>query len=373
MRKIIKAFPTLYTKDRENRLREWIQQVVDMGNGTFEIQTKHGLQNGKQQVEKVTINLGKNVGRANETTPEQQAILEAQSKWNGMKDKGYSENPKDIEQVLPMLAKKFQEYKHKIVYPCFVQPKLDGVRCLSKRVNGVIEFISRKGKHYQTLSHIEEELKTLMDIGDIYDGEIYIHGVTFQDLISAIKNVKNKDKAKLNCKDLEYWIYDYADSSLPFDERCALIVNKLGVRKEGTHIRLLRTDIADSEKEIMKYHKEYCAMGYEGIIIRNRNGKYEFNFRSNDLQKYKTFLDEEFEIIGVKDGIGRYSGCATFICKTNKGETFDCNPKCTIEKKQEYWNNKDDYIGKLLTVRFQEKSKDGIPRFPIGISIRDYE
>jgi DNA ligase 1 len=372
MRKIIKVFPTLYTKDREDRLREWIQQVVDMDNGTFAIQTKHGLQNGKQQVESVIISEGKNIGRANATTPQQQAILEAQSKWKGMKDKGYSENPKKIEQVLPMLAKKFKEYKHKITYPCYVQPKLDGVRCLSKRVNGVIEFISRKGKNYQTLSHIEKELKQIMEIGDIFDGEIYIHNVDFQDLISAIKNVKNKDKAKLNCEDLEYWIYDYADSTKDFEDRLQTLIYK-NIGKKIPHIKLVHTYMVHNENDIMKYHKIFCNEGFEGIIIRNRLGKYEFNFRSDNLQKYKEFQDEEYEIIGVKSGIGRYLGCATFICKIDNGETFDCNPKCTVEKKQEYWNNKDDYIGKLLTVRFQEKSQNGIPRFPVGISIRDYE
>ena len=215
-----------------------------------------------------------------------------------------------------------------------------------------------------------------MEIGDIIDGEIYVHGENFQDIISALKNVKSKSKATLDCELLEFHIYDVADDGFSFQHRWKVFENKFKDVDGYIYfdfIKLVPTYIATNENDIHAYHKQFVEEGYEGVIIRNRDGKYEFKHRSNNLQKLKFFHDEEYKIIGVKGGTGRYENCGTFICETKDGKTFDCNMKGTIEQKEEFLSNKDYYIGKLLTVKYQEKSKDNIPRFPVGISVRDYE
>lgn len=125
-------------------------------------------------------------------------------------------------------------------------------------------------------------------------------------------------------------------------------------------------------EQVWKYHEKCVANGYEGVIVRNLDGKYEFGFHSNDLIKLKTFDDAEFEIVDVVEATGRDAGTAVFVCKCKGGE-FNVKPQGTRELRAEYFKNGDKLIGKKVTVQYQGLSDDGIPRFPSAISIRDYE
>jgi DNA ligase-1 len=126
-------------------------------------------------------------------------------------------------------------------------------------------------------------------------------------------------------------------------------------------------------ENIEKYHTHYTGLGYEGIMIRNPNGLYQEKARSKDLLKYKHFKDAEFLVVGHTEG---KHGIPVFICKTDKNDTFGkpCTfgvmMKCTTSLKQEMLQNVTDYYNKYLTVKYQELSEDGIPRFPIGIGFR---
>jgi len=111
-------------------------------------------------------------------------------------------------------------------------------------------------------------------------------------------------------------------------------------------------------------------LGYEGCILRNINGLYRTNYRSHDLQKYKEFIESEYEIVGFKEGDGRDKGTVIWICKTHDS-TFSVRPRGSIEMRKELYENGNNYIGKKLTVIYQELSEMGIPRFPVGKSIRD--
>jgi DNA ligase-1 len=119
-------------------------------------------------------------------------------------------------------------------------------------------------------------------------------------------------------------------------------------------------------------HAAYVAEGYEGIMLRNKAGLYK-NSRSADLQKYKCFESEEFEIINYKQGEGQEGGCVIWVCKTSEGKTFNCRPRGTREDRIELFKNGDKYVGKKLTVRFQELTYYKVPRLPVGITFRDYE
>ena len=271
-----------------------------------------------------------------------------------------------------MLAQRYDKSGYKIKFPCYAQPKLDGVRCLAKRVNGKIEFFSRKGNKYLTLDHIRTELEQIMGKDEVFDGEIYIHNKTFQDLISAIKNVKNKGDTLIKNTELEYHIYDYANENITYEDRNRILREKF----KGKHLHsivLVDTYIINNRNQIKKMHKVMVKQNYEGLILRNGEGYYRFDYRSYDLQKYKTFLDEEFPILAVRSGKRSYDGCGTFICQTEDGLPFDVNPIGSLDQKREYLSNAKKYIGKMLIVKYQEKSKDNIPRFAIGIGVRDYE
>ena len=119
-------------------------------------------------------------------------------------------------------------------------------------------------------------------------------------------------------------------------------------------------------------HAEYVAAGYEGIMLRTRDGLYKHS-RSVDLLKYKEFLDGEYEVVGAEQGQGLEEGCVIWICRTAEGKTFHCRPRGTRESRSELFQKNEEYMGKHLTVRFQELTDEGIPRFPVGITFRDYE
>ena len=111
-------------------------------------------------------------------------------------------------------------------------------------------------------------------------------------------------------------------------------------------------------------------------MCRNLNGKYKLKHRSNDLLKFKNFEDSEFKIVDAKKGTGTEEGAIVFMCETEYGKKFDVRPRGEIEKRREMFCNKDDYIGKMLTVRYQNTGimdDDAVPRFPVGIDVRDYE
>ena len=122
-----------------------------------------------------------------------------------------------------------------------------------------------------------------------------------------------------------------------------------------------------------KYHDQFVDEGYEGIMIRNKDGEYGINKRSKHLQKFKEFFDQEFEIVGYEEGKGNAEGTVIWICITENGDLFSAQPTGTVAERTEYFKNGDDYIGATLTVRYFEMTDDGIPRFPKGVAIRNYE
>ena len=116
----------------------------------------------------------------------------------------------------------------------------------------------------------------------------------------------------------------------------------------------------------------FVSQGHEGIMIRDSMSTYEIGKRSNYLLKYKAFQTEEYPIVDVKEGTGREKGTAIWICKTGE-QHFSVKPEGTLEKRREYLTEKEKYIGKQLTVRFQNLTAIGVPRFPVGVVVRDYE
>jgi len=115
-------------------------------------------------------------------------------------------------------------------------------------------------------------------------------------------------------------------------------------------------------------------LGYEGSMVRNKDGKY-VNKRSYDLQKIKDFIDGEFQIVGVEEGRGKLQGhVASFVCQMDDGKQFKAKMKGDTERLKDYFNNHSLWLNKKLTVKYQGLTgKNGVPRFPVGIVIRDYE
>jgi len=150
-------------------------------------------------------------------------------------------------------------------------------------------------------------------------------------------------------------------------------LNKFFTEKNPVNTLSLLTEECKSHDNLKTFHDKYVEQGYEGLIVRNKKGLYKQKDRSNDLQKYKEFVDDEFEIVDYKAGTGRDENAVIWICKTKEGKTFNARPEGSLDQRRKNYRSGKKFIGKLLTVRYQNLSKDGIPRFPIGVTIRYYE
>lgn len=367
-------------KTSEWKIYAWKNNIHD-ANYTVE----HGYVDGKKQNTTVNVASGKNIGKKNETSAYEQACLEAESKWKKQLDKGYVENLQSVSQakadrISPMLAHSYDDYAHKIKWPCYWQPKLDGVRCLAVKEDGKVVLLSRQGKKFNALPHIIAELEKIIPDGVVLDGELYVHGEEFQELIHLIK----RDEPHEDSIKIEYHIYDCfkLNKEEEFQDRaCNLIKleNLYNLQQETfvgiDKIRFVQTQTIKNETE-MKLAQEWAEKnGYEGIMLRNATAPYKVGHRSHDLLKVKKFQDAEFEIVGGYENKGKQEGQCTLLCKTKDGTEFGVKPEGTDAQRKWYWQHLAEIKGKMLTVRFFSwtTSKNPVPRFPIGVAIRDYD
>jgi DNA ligase-1 len=275
-----------------------------------------------------------------------------------------------------MLAQDFTKRGKSIVFPCIAQRKLDGVRCVA--VQGVGLF-SRNGKKFPHLQHIVSEVAGIAaaatataGTGLILDGELYSDELTFQEIVGLVKKetLRGDDAAKM--AKIHLWVYDIIVAGVSNADRKRRL-EEIFATQSFQHLRLLPSDICERKEDMGALHARYVAEGYEGLMLRNMAGQYRVGVRSVDLQKYKEFEDAEYVVSGFKEGDGAEKGCVIWICRTPKGQEFAVRPRGTHEERAEILKSAASYIGRELTVRFQELTTDGIPRFPVGISFRDYE
>ena len=452
---LVQSFPTLYAIDKNGKIKIWtaaVLQPIDKNAAAAGYATSritHGYINGKQQLALRDYNTGKNIGRSNETTPLAQCISETRRKWTDKKEKeAYTETkPADCGEgygdisggwgggdgdggdgdvasdaedspgpFLPMLAQTFDpadaaagsKKKKVITFPCFVQPKLDGLRCVSyaTRVPGgndtapAVALQSRTGAFFTGLPHIAAALRPYLSQHPsvVIDGELYTDQMPFEELAGLIKKKKITDSDVERLKKVKYHVYDIYDrvqSNMPYSERMGVLaaaVRRCGCVANDAHAnRVLRsaattvvaTDEAAAVVVLVRTEKvavlgdfrrlfaEFVEAGYEGIMLRNAVGVYRANYRSNDLQKYKEFMEDEYRIIDFKEGEGRDAGAVIWVCETADGKEFTARPRGTMEQRRIWFNDGDSYIGKNLTVVYQELTEDGKPRFPVGKSLRD--
>lgn len=368
-----RELPVLVDKSSTGKEKMYQATVEAYEDGTAGIVTRWGYTDGKIQEKTKKISKGKNIGKKNETTAFQQAYKEAQSAYNRKKDAGYvaagdTESSTGTFDIRPMLAHPYENRKRHLKWPAILQPKLDGMRVLAvKDAEGEIHFLSRNGKPISTLDHLKEDLNIYMMKDEIFDGEIYIHGLPFQEIISYAK------KAQEGSEKLEFWVFDM----LTPGQNCAARLLSLAQRglpfsndESAGGVKLVESLTVEDEDQVLANHSKFVQQGFEGVIVRNTEGLYKPKYRSNDLLKYKEFIDEEFEIIGHFEDV---DGGVVWQCKTVDGSEFGVRPKGTQEIRKEWAETAKDYIGKALTVRYQNLSPEGIPIFPVGIAVRDYE
>lgn len=380
----IPDFPKLYIF-KNNKVYEWSIKIEKDGKN-YKMTTSHGQKDGAIVNHETIIEKGKA-----SRTPLEQAILEAQSKWNSKKNKDlYSETisyTKKID-VRPMLAKTFDptDYKKtgrafKISFPAYLQRKYDGIRCISyldKSGETVLE--SRKGVRFENFDLLKDFLKGLFEklpSNFYFDGELFTDEIDFEVVSGLIRlqaqHASNDDLKKID--KIKYFIYDFYDADNPnltYQERLTFLNEFFSNKKNQNKLIVnVPTILANNVGDVKRYHDIFVSEGFEGIMVRDKEGPYEPNKRSKFLQKYKEIIEEEFKIVGYHDGTGDEKELIIWECETKDGKPFSVRPKGTREMRKKLYDEGNKYIGSNLTVIFQEYTADGVPRFPVGKGIRD--
>jgi ATP-dependent DNA ligase len=193
---------------------------------------------------------------------------------------------------------------------------------------------------------------------------LYSSKIPFEELSGLCRCIETRESIKC----IQYLIFDMIllnDLNEGFQSRIGRLMFS-----DDDVIQIVPTHQCTSIDDIMEFHGSFVAAGYEGTIIRNRDGVYRMGYRSWDLQKYKTFMEEEFPIIGFTEGHGREKGTVVWQCATLDGRTFHVRPRGSMEHRTAMFKDADSYLGRPLTVIFQEYTSEGIPRFPVGKAIR---
>ncbi|QPI14666.1 DNA ligase [Salmonella phage GEC_vB_MG] len=417
---------TLYALNKDGSFQEW-KVFVDGA----EVIVEFGKLGGKVQ-RKATYSEPKNIGRSNETTDCQQAVLDAKSKWEKQVRLGYRETKEALQtedNFSPMLAHDAIKRSKSIVYPAYVQPKLDGVRALvTIDKDGIPVFNSRGNKTYPVQGALLQQVKELSEYSgfDKFDGELYIHGLSLQKIVALAKkwrtpeqieaeiekdyqgDIKRRQKAIDNGEeswkdfdgevypvtveaikdvdrysgysslDLEYHIFDipvnanspwYSESHdktrlTDLDEVAVAVECELSLPK----IKIVHGEFVKDEASVKRFIGYYMQDGFEGVIIRNFKGVYEFGQRSSDLQKWKLFQDGEAKVL---DSVEDKNGEGVLLCEEKDGTRFNCKMKGTHEERSQARMLL--LVDKFINFTFQARTDDGVPQFPVGQSVREVD
>ena len=363
---------TLYINHSTGQTGSWSIEVFDRAvEGAEVVTTTRKVLDGKAVVRREFVTQGKNIGRANETTPVEQAVLQAQSKANKKRDKGYTETVPEagtkavnsLGLIKPMLAR---EFKCVDAFPVLAQPKLDGNRCLAAKIDDEIKMWSRGGKPI-ILPHVAQALDAVLPEGLIVDGELYCHGETLQTVTSWIKKLRPESSQ------VRYHIYDAAIEDACFSERHASLAALI---EENESLCLVETVEAGNDDDLQRLHREWLEAGYEGTMVRARGVGYETGKRAKQLQKLKDFQDAEFEIVGFEDGAPYIKDEGTFQvvvyhCRSGNGKIFKATAPGTMHEKHAAWETREATLGRMLTVKFFNYTPDGLPYLPVALRIRD--
>lgn len=361
----------------------------------------YGQRGGKKVTTYETITEGKNAGKANATSAFNQAVKEAEAKWQKQQNRRhYSLDATGGESAhkrgkAPMLAKSFGDYQSEVPTDgsFALQPKLDGFRCNAHwdAEEETVTLISREGLTFTTMPHIAAAVKRMLKgtPSVILDGELWTPELRFSKIASAIKNVNNPPAW---VEAVNYNLYDLMSESMfpdRFDRLRQLIEDQSSpsiVLVDTLFVRCATNDKQDQAElinQVKAYEKECVQQGYEGAMYRNCYHGYEAGKRSKNLLKVKSFIDKEFKVVGWKKGKaiqtvsskGQTQGpdveVPIFICVMPDGKTrFDVLAPGTVKEKKAFLPDIEKWIGKKLTVKYFELTDDGVPRFPVAKAFR---
>lgn len=358
---MIKRYPILYSKDSTGKIRTWTQEQEGA-----KYRTVSGVMNSDNLVtSEWTVAIGKNTGKKNATTDEEQAVAEIDAKYKKQLKSGYTSDINKVDTALsfiePILAKSYKDYSDEVIFndgEWGMQTKFNGI-CNVTSIDGCY---SRKGEKFVTLSHIENALATFFKK---YPDAV-LHGEAFNDsyreqlneivkLCRKTVNVTESDRLQSE-KLIKYYIYDGYCESAGVGEDTPYFKRKEWIDKNVTgkydHCVAVETVIIKNKEHLDQFFGERMDRGDEGVILRKMNMKYTHK-RDKNLLKYKPLNDEEMVIQDIKAGNGNWAGKAKIITlKTKDGKIFDGTFKGSMADAAECLKNKNKWIGKTVTIFF---------------------
>lgn len=325
------------------------------------------------------VTVGKNIGKKNETNVLTQAMNQCRSKYVAKLNSGYTEtqasdsSTRQVATPFPMAVKSWKDHKAKLVYPLFIQPKLDGIRMLASYKNGEITLLTRRLHKISGFETIAKDLKSMFEASGmadlIIDGELYAHGMNLQHISGIVRNETISEEEKLK---LRYYVFDCFDISRPtlgFETRIQELQRFVKSTKSDM-IVLNDTLFIETNAKSDEYYKQFVHNGYEGIIYKSQNRPYEFDYnkekRSTWYLKRKKQDDKEYPITGYMQGKGKDIGCIVFELRTEQGKVFNCVPNGTYDYRKQLYATAvksfdASFKDKLAKVVFDDLSKDGVP------------
>jgi len=378
------TFKTLYSRTNTGAVQQW--QVI-VGENFY--RTIYGQKDGQLVTTDPSLCLGKNLGKANETSPAQQAIKEAQALYKKKLKEGYKEELSEIDDegfFEPQLAKQFEDYKDSVVYPLALEQKLNGIRCILTAKGA----FSRKGEEFHCLDHIKEEAEEIFSRfpNAVLDGELF-NPILKNELnkIASLVSV-NRKQSDVSAEDQErakqivqFHIYDGFDGKnstkeSSFEKRKEVLRGQI---KGFEFLKLHDYMLVNEYSGILSVMEKVRANKDEGVMLKVLAAPYE-NKRSKNLLKLKVFYDDEFEVLGFCEGTGNWAGkVKKVICKlktpsTNGKTEFESNIRGSMEVLAALWLDRNKHVGKIVTVEYQELSPYGVPLIPYCEPMfRDYE
>lgn len=300
----------------------------------------------------------------------------ATAKWRSRIRGGYQETlEKKPTFVRPMSAVPIEPFLHKIRFPAWIQPKLDGYRCLARKKNHQVELLSKRGLSFLHLEKIKKDLASQPWFKHhpqgYLDGELYLHHRSMNDL-KRVLGRKELDPASSQLeKEITYHIFDgFDDLEQPFGQRLHDLQKNI---IPSSTIFLVPTEQVKSLAEIEQKKKTYLEEDYEGVVVRNDHGTYRSGKKSMDVLRTKEFHRAKFQIIDAIEARGENAGTVIWVvrCQHHPSKTFLARPMGTREERKKWWQHRKEYIGRWLEVKYMELDKTSgcVSRFPIGIRI----
>ncbi len=261
----------------------------------------------------------------------------------------------------PMGAHKLDDFEHKLIYPVMVQRKLDGFRCIARfDEDGKVTLYSKSMKPYAHLDHIKSELEKRFALRNVsLDGELYSHGLPLNEISKLVmKRRPLSDVEQEDAKKIVYMVFDTILENVVFEERYRTLL-KLFHKRSGFYIQLVTCEVAKSKEEVYHLNQKYLIEGYEGVIVRNKNGLYLYKRRSYDVLRTKEFKHGTFTILGGKEGEGSYRKTLIWELKcahSNSHKSFYAIQMGSLGERrkifEKFQKNQNDFIGKKVKVKY---------------------